>query len=107
MAYIVAIEGTSNSFKTTTINFLVEKLEQVDARVIDIRERLKTPGTVSRSISAITHPVETNLSPVQEVLLYSALLAQKRLLISKYLDEDCIIILDRYNLSITVLGHHV
>lgn len=107
MAYIVAIEGTSNSFKSTTINYLIEKLEQTDIRVIDIRHLLKAPSTVSQSISAITHPTETFLSPTQEVFLYSTLLAHKRLLINKYLADDCLIILDRYDLSIIVLGHFV
>lgn len=106
MAFLFALEGISGAQKTTTSRLLIPRLQELGIRVVDIRPQLDS-GSVPRTVRSLTHPIHVQLTPQQEVLLYSTRLAYKRKLIDNYLSEDCVIFMDRYAWSIVVLGHYV
>ncbi len=92
----ITFEGIEGSGKTTQIQLLVEWLQQETDRVLVTRE----PGgtSIGEQIRAVLlNPINTEMTPEAEILLFSAARAQiVREVIRPRLEEGWIVICDRF-----------
>lgn len=103
----VAIEGFSTSHKSSVLSATLLRLGEAGIAAFDSRPSLELDGSVAKQVQRITRPVSSDLSSVEELLLYSTRVAHKSRVLRSQWNEWQVGFLDRFTMSVKVLAHHV
>ena len=103
---IIAIEGIDGSGKTTVAKYISKYLKGKNCDVFLLESGGLPANSIVTQIKKITHnPENKNLSPITETFLYASRLAQRiREYIIPVIEENRIIVVDRFLMSVLVLA---
>ncbi|TFF34577.1 dTMP kinase [Mucilaginibacter psychrotolerans] len=99
---IVAIEGVSYSGKSTLIDSLCAHGGELMFTTV-----ANGVHGFDDSVRQVIHEYGQTLSPEEEIMLFAARLANKAKRVSEYGINQPILLLDRFDVSLIVLGHHL
>jgi dTMP kinase len=101
----VCIDGIDGSGKSTQTELLVKTLNENGHKAI----RLRDPGTtyLGNAVRKVVLENDDPISPIAQMLLFSATKAELSLEIKKYIDDGYIVVVDRWILSTIAYQHSV